>query len=352
MILNIRKLIAALAAAVLCLSLFAGCGYNPETVLTINGTPVKAGRYLYYQLDATFAAVDAYGDSTVTGADIFNVEIDGTPAREWIANSTLQSCKESVYIEQEFERLGLELDAFNEYYVEYQATSAWNSYSSFYMKNGISYETFLEMQKLPYKQSQLIQALYGADGEHAISQEDKQAYFEQNYTRIDYITFPTTDSNSYTLDSEKLAKIGEVAALMAQAKNEEELLALYLEHYADVLAQTGSSAEVNEESFEELYLTDTLVNTNSQGLDADFVAAVIATTDNAYHLFEKDGAYYLYRNIGLSSEDTEETYDLEIVTNMGLEPFEALMAEATAAFEVSADERAQKYYSLDKIKFS
>lgn len=347
---NIRKLIAVIVAALLCLSMFAGCGYNPETVMTVNGTPVKAGRYLYVQLDATFAAIDENGESS--GADIFDAEIDGIPAREWIANKTLEVCKQSVYIDQEFERLGLELDEFNEYYIEYQASSSWSSYSSFYMGNGISYETFLEMQTLPYKQSQLIQTLFGEDGEQAISQEDKQAYFEQNYTRIDYISFPTTDSSGSKMDSEKLAKIGEVAALMAQAKDAQELRALYLEHYADVLTQTGSTAEVNDENFDSLYITDTLVNTTTQGLDADLVAEAIAATDSAYHLFEKDGAYYLYRNIGLSEEDTEETHDLEIVTNMGIEPFQAMMDEATAVFEVEVDTRAQEYYSLDKIRFS
>ncbi len=344
-----RKLIAAVVAALLCLSLFAGCGYNPDAVMTVDGAPVKAGRYLYYQFDSVYAAIETYGDTAVTGKAIYDVEIEGVPAREWIHNRTVEKCLESTYVDAEFERLELELDSFSEYYIEYQVSSSWNQYSAYYMQNGIGYETFLDMQREPYKKSLVIQTLYGADGEYAISDADKQAYFEANYARIDYIPFPTTDTAGSALGSEQLAKVGEVAALMAQATNDDELKALYLAHYADVYAQTTATTEVNEEGFTSLYLTDTLVSTGASGIDPHFVEAVLATTDNAFHLFEDEGAYYLYRRTILKAEDTVETYDLEIVTQLGTDPFQALMEQAIAGYDVVQDAKAQKYYSLDKV---
>ncbi len=343
-------LLAAVALC-LCLSLFAGCGYNPESVMTVDGTPVKAGRYLYFQLDAAYAAIDQYSDSAVMDAGIFDVELDGVPAREWIANRAMQNCLDSVYIDSEFARLGLEFDSFNEYYVEYEASTVWNSYSSLYLRNGVGYETFLEMQKLPYKQSQVIQALYGEGGEHALSAEEKQAYFEENYTRIDYIQFPTTDASGGALSTASQTRIREIAGEMAQAANETELRALYMQLYPEVLTLTGSTETVSGEAFDELYLDNTLVSTTSSGMDADFIAEIFTAKDNAYHLFEKDGVCYLYRSNGLSEADDIANYELEIVTRLGTEPFTALMDEATAAFDVQTDTRAMNYYSQDKIVF-
>lgn len=345
-----RKIIAALAAAVLCLGLFAGCGYNPETVLTVNGSDIKAGKYLYLQFEAAIAAINAYGDVTVYDEQIFHKTIEGINAREWIANRTLERCKESVFIDQEFERLGLELDDYTEYYLDYEASSYWNSYGSMYTSNGIGYESFLEMWSQPYKKSLVIQTLYGEGGEYELTKAEKQKYFEQNYTRADIFEFPTTDANGYPLGDMALDKIGEVAELMSAAQNEEELYALYLEHYENVIAQTYSSEAIDQSTFNVLYGESSIISVPSY--DAALVAEMLANHDGAYHHAEINGTHYVYRTTGLNGSDSLAVYDLEIVTNMGLEPFEALCDKATAEYTVEIDERAQEYYSLDNIVFS
>ncbi|MEG0913663.1 MAG: hypothetical protein RSB78_01985 [Oscillospiraceae bacterium] len=348
---NYKKLFSAVTAVAVCLCMFTSCGYNPETVMKIDGDSVSAGKYLYYQLESTFKAVTTNNDPAIADASILDIDIEGTPAREWIAAQSLNMLKQNVFIDREFKRLDLAMDDFNKYYIEYQASNDWNNYGSMYMKNGIGYETFIEMQTVPYKQSMVIQKLYGADGEFAFSAEEKQANFVDNYTRIDYIVFPSTNISGSKLDSENLAKIGEVAALMAQAKTDEELKALYTQHYAEVLTLTGSNSEVNDEQFTKLFIKDTFVNTNTDGINSDLVKAAIATADSDLHLFEKDGTYYIYRNKGLSAEDTEETNDMAVVTAMGSGLFQEYMEKSIVDYKVDADARAQKYYALDKIKF-
>ena len=112
---NRKKLLSAVLVLVLCASLLSGCFYNPKKVMTVNGTDVTCGQYLFEQFQAVQMAVSAYGDSTVTGTAVYNVDIDGTPARDWINDKTLELCKYLVFIEQEYDRLGLTADAYDAY---------------------------------------------------------------------------------------------------------------------------------------------------------------------------------------------------------------------------------------------
>ncbi len=346
---NVKRLIGAALALILCLSMLMGCAYNPKTVLTVDGTQVPCGVYLFEQLEAIQLAIETYGDSAVSGAAIFDVEIEGVPAREWINNKTVERCKYIVFINSEFERLGLELDDMNAYYYEYMASSAWSQNGQYYLLNGISFETFQEMYLLSYRESAVISALYGSDGERALSEAEKQAYFESSFTRFDYLKFPATDSRGNAFSS--LNAIKEVAQRIAAAQSDEELKELYLEHYGEILTLTGSTAEVTEETFKSAFVTDSMLNRTTTGFSEAFVDAVLAAKDDALHLFSSDTELILYRAKPLADDDKAETYDATIVSALAQEPFKAYADGVTAGYSVEEDARARNYYSLDKVVF-
>lgn len=348
---NYKRLISAAIVLILCLSMLMGCAYNPQTVLTVNGVDVSCGVYLFEQLEAVQLAIETYGDAEVTGSAIYDVEIEGMPARDWINQKTVERCAYIVFINSEFERLGLEVDEMSQYYYEYAASSTWSQNGQGYLRNGISYETFLEMYLNSYKESMVINTLYGADGELAISEADKQAYLESSFTRFDYLKFPTTDSYGYALSS--LDQVEEVANKLAAATTDEELKELYLANYSEILTLTGSSDEVSEETFNSAFITDSLLNKTSTSFSAEFIDAVLATeTDGAFHLYVSDSEIILYRAQPLTEEDTVETYDSTIVSALAQEPFKAHSQSVIDGYEIVEDARARKYYSLDKVALS
>lgn len=348
---NRKKLLSAVLVLVLCASLLSGCFYNPKKVMTVNGTDVTCGQYLFEQFQAVQMAVSAYGDSTVTGTAVYNVDIDGTPARDWINDKTLELCKYLVFIEQEYDRLGLTADASTESYASYMASYYWQNYSTTYLANGVSYDTFKDMIAFSDKESSVITKLYGAGGEKAFSEADKQAYFEKNYTRFDYVNFPVKDSSSgYSLGDTVIATVKEVAQAMSAATTDDELKQLYLANYGKINEAMGSTDAVDETTFSSAFIKSALLYTNSGSFSDAFTAEVLAATDNNFHLYVSDDEIILYRAQPLTDADTEATYDSTIVKNMAIEPFKAYSDEVIAGYTVDVNERARKYYSLDKVK--
>ena len=344
---NYKRLAGAALALILCLSMLMGCAYNPQTVLTVDGRDVSCGVYLFEQLEAIQLAIETYGDDEVKGAAIYDVEIEGVPAREWINRETVDRCKYVAFINSEFERLGLEIDEMSKYYYEYAASSTWSQSGQGYLRNGISYDTFLEMYMNSYKESMVVNALYGPGGERALPDADKQAYFESSFTRFDYLKFPTTDSYGYALSS--LDAVEAVAGKLAAATTDEELKELYLANYSEILALTGSSEEVSDETFASAFITDSLLNKTSTSFSAEFIDAVLATEDDAFHLYVSDTEIVLYRAKPLTDEDTVDKYDATIVSALAQEPFKTYSQGVIDGYEVVEDARARKYYSLDKV---
>lgn len=345
-----KKISAVLALTLVALVMLSGCGYNPPTVGTIDGVDVTCGQYLYFQLISIDSAATEYGDSTISGAAIFDVDIDGTPAREWIAQNTVKLCSEYIYVEKEFERLGLQFDDYTSYIVEYSASTNWQTMGNTYLNNGVGYETYESIVANSYKQSMVMQALYGEGGEREIPAEDKQAYFEENYTRADYIMFPNTDAYGYQLSSLDAVRASATAIYEASG-SVEDMQQAFIDTYGEVYAATGEDSEASAETFSSKFLQNILVNTDTSSLDANLIADMLANRDGQFHLYDVDGVICVYRSKGLSDTDSAESNDETIVSAMCEEPYLELKDSTISSYTVNLDNRAVGYYSLDKVKF-
>ena len=85
-------------AAVLCTAMAltaAGCSNTTGTALTIDGMDIRAGIYIYYQMDALNDAATLLAeeqpelDMYAEGFEITDYTVEGTPVEEWIKNKTI-----------------------------------------------------------------------------------------------------------------------------------------------------------------------------------------------------------------------------------------------------------------------
>ena len=362
-----KKIICAVLAAVIFLVLGAGCAYNPSVVMTVNDTEVTAGVYLFYQYSAAQEAYSLYLEnsgeeylSSVAFIEGKDLELEGVPVHDWIDNKTQQLIKDHVFIENEFTRLDLSFTSSDKSYNDQICQYQWEQLASVLQKNGVNYDSFCIAAENSFKKSAVLKALYEKGGEREFSEEDYIDYFLENYTRVDYLIFPTTNIvTGEPLSEEDLEKITELAQQMVDDANEFRggLETAYFERYAEILELTGDAeTELSAEHFATVAIIDTILNSTNTTLHEDFVAEVfeVEEEDTEYKYFydEELSVIIAYRVLGLNEDDEYTTYEAVIRTALAEEPFEEYIKNATASLTVDIDKRAKKYYSINNIRFS
>ncbi len=348
---NRKKSLAALLALVLILSLFAGCAYNPETVMTVDGTDISAGKYLYMQWLAIQTALSKNPELVTSGKDAYTGEVEGQPAREFIAAETLRNVKKLVFLDNEFERLGLSFTEEDENYNTQMAQYNWqNNYGSILMSNGISFNSFNEICSTLYKEHYIVLALYGKDGEKEIPEQTLTDYFTKNYTRADYIELPS--EGSFALGTDTFAQIKAAGeALVSTAREKDSLKEGYLAHYNDIYTLAGTADVATEELYDTTVKADALIYTDmdSSSFGEGIVTAVLGAGAGAYGLADDGKKTIVYHVKGLGESDTLDNYRDTLVGQLAQDEFENEYCESiTDDYEITTDEKAAAYYSIDK----
>ena len=183
--------VVAAAAAVSCV----GCGNQALAYpLTIDGVKIKAGIYIYYSYQAYTEATSTIqkqnSDLDTTDEEVVKAQtIDGKDAETWIKDRTMEYCKEFVAIQKDFDAKGLTNQVKN--YI----SSAWDSSGETFEKNGIAESSVQDIFLSTYKEQELFQHYYGADGEKGVTEDELKEYYEDNDARVRYITFNLKDGN-------------------------------------------------------------------------------------------------------------------------------------------------------------
>ena len=353
------KIFAALLAVFAVL--LTGCGYNPETVGTVNGTDIPCGRWLYCQMSALVELASEYeeahpDDELASYTDLLDkTDDDGTSYADLLREETIALCKRYEFVEAEFENLGLKLTDEELSSNESTAQSVWSYYGqSIYEANGISYDSFWAGYQNRIKESMVREALCAEGGELEISLEEREAYYYDNFMAAEYFTLPTSveneDGTSQAISSLYPDELEQVAEDMVATAEQSGLRAAYLAHYADALKLAGDTETVvDSAAAEEAVHTGTY--SDKLGYNTEMTDALSAVEEGGYGHVLISNTMYIFKRTALTS-DGESDYDDNIISLLSEEPFDEYVAEQTASYEVDIDSKAVSYYSAAKIKLS
>lgn len=199
---SLKKSISAILCGAAALTA-CGCGNTTGTALTIGDKDIRAGVYIYYQMDALSEAATILGeeqpdlDMTVEGFDIRKYTVEGVGVEEWVKNKTIELCKEHTAVDALFESRGLTLSEEEKEEIDQYVFSAWNEENmyvqyiygvnilgDYYEKLGIGEQSFEACYTNSYKKDALFENIYGEGGEKAVSAEELDAGVIENYALI------------------------------------------------------------------------------------------------------------------------------------------------------------------------
>lgn len=238
---NFKKICAAFLAVLMILTV-AGCSRKPTWSYKTDNASYAEGVYIYSLFSAYNEAYtilqEQLGNDFDATSSILDItaDFDGEEGEEgkilcktWIENQADIITRNLAALDEKVLEYGITLDKtqvesakelakedwylgpYYEYYVAsgYEATS----YEKMLSPYGVSFDSFYTSTYLAsVKQSAIFDYLYGKNGTEAVSDEEIEKYFTENYTSYAYFTVnlyetsvnPETNQQEYTPYSQEL----------------------------------------------------------------------------------------------------------------------------------------------------
>lgn len=306
-----KKVIAAVLAASMCLSL-AGCYSEAKTIAATKGDDtMPIGGYIYYLSSAYSEAMSKVS----TEEQVLKSTIDGENAETWIENRALNYLNAYYYINDKFDELGLELTDEDNESITSTTESFWTYYKSGMEEMGISKDSFNKAYTVyNTKYKKVVDTMLSEGGELAVSDDELKSYFTENYYSYEYFTvsLTTTDSEGNSTDmsdEEKTATKEKLENHVAKINNGDMTVSEAASEYAEEALGSADSSTY--------YAPDPVLADN---MAESMKSAIEGAKDNEAVLVENTNGYYVVRRLSISDKFADQNADstkrLNIIYNM------------------------------------
>lgn len=310
------------------------------------------GDYIYYNYSAFYSASNKVENGTGDFLDQKLKDDDGNEmtAREFIAKTSDEACKNFLYVNKTFKDMKLKLTSEEIASYKANADQNWTYGRKTFEAYGISKDSFVEAgYENPAKLEAIFKRLYQEGGKKEVSLDELKKYYESNYVNYNYISIPlyktTTDDEGNTSSEKK-------------SDDEVKKIKANLDKYVKAINDGTSYADEVKVYMEDYEIeTDPTVSATSilenAGLGEEIEKAFSEMKDgNAkYITVGEDGdspmAYLLYRgNIKDESKKlgSDESLRYTTLVNMKSEEFQKDIKEAVKNYKCEINNKAIEKY--------
>ena len=376
----VTRILALILVGVMALTL-AACHQKDEVVMTVGETSIPAGLYLGFQLEAyqtlmsgVQEQLSASSDAPTINkfADYFNYDYEGQSAADYIRTQAEKSAVEYAVVQKLCAEYELELSKDQMDYLDSYAAYYWTNLEPYYTANGVSLETYKEINRFNSLRSLLFDYYYnepneetGKGGVEQVADKDLLSALTKDYLLADFISVATTpaDSSAAAITDEQIAAMKEKYDGYAKRFNSGE--ATFAELYKE---DTGSELQLTE---------NTVTGTDADPADSSIYpssAKVLSANDSdttqydlfaakmkadgfaygkAYVLGGKDaGAYYLAVFYDLSKDAYYlKQYRSTLLHDLKDDTFTEKLAAEGAKLTLVKNDGLMNYYKPTNINF-
>lgn len=209
---------------------------------------------------------------------------------EWIKNDAMDKCKKYLAIECKMQELGISLTDDELKQAKENADKHWPYYSSALKNAGVSKDSFeLATDVYNKKYDKTLDFIYDQDGSQAVSDDEFNSYFTQNYLDYEYISRGLTNysqsGSSQKLSDDKIAELEKKFNAAADEINKGK----DIKEVSDELSNEDdniTSVDTEPKQKDKLSLSDD-VKTQFEQIKPK--KAVVYKNDNTYYiLYKKD----------------------------------------------------------------
>ena len=171
------------------------------------GESLSTSIYVFYLMQAYQEATQKLTQEGKSTSDISNEKIENQTAPNWIAEKALKRCKELIATEKMFKDMNLSLTEEESKKAQETTDSLWESSGNMYEKNfGINKDAVHQASSLlNAKIDKIFHAIYGKEGSSAVSDDEINDYYKNNYVKILFyskVPYEATESEDENNNSE------------------------------------------------------------------------------------------------------------------------------------------------------
>ena len=321
-----KKLLALVCALALTVSL-VGCALStPDTVGKIGDFEVTSGLYLLAQYDAYQQAAQLAGSEQDTSkvnsflkATITTDADTGETAvvKDYVAQKTLETLQTLAAVDARFTELGGQLTEEQKSAADSYAQQLMDNYGDAYTANGIGLETLKLFQQLQYKQTLLLDLVYGKDGETPVEDGELTDHLDSTMYEIGFITVPLYNTSTFAFASDdQKAEMLQLAQQAATAAN--------LMDYENVEDQVSALHAAAQSALPDIYAV--LDATPSD--DASSVQTELLTESDLTSTFTQDGAADAVRGLVYGEAAAVQYNGYSVILMMRIDPLQVSTLDA------------------------
>lgn len=358
---TVRRMLAAALALLLTLSALVGCSPKGDVVMELGDASITANMYAFW-LARYKAFFVYYYMNNQESAEMWDTVMseDGKTLNETFTDYVKDNARTYVSSLYLYDQYGLKLSESAKLEIEADlaelasAAGGKTALNADLANFAVNYDILKEIYTIEAKVNQLQDYLFAEDGPNAITDAQRDAYFTENYARIEHIFISTgakyqmdedggyvTDENNQPitveLTAEELAaqkaKADEVEAKLTAGEDFATLLPTYTEDTATTQYPNG------------YYFTRT------SSYVTEVIDAAFAMEENSWQMVESDLGYHIIRRLPLEEKAYESTASADFFTdfenNLEVQTFTAVMApymEDVVVYDEVAD-----LYSLKSV---
>lgn len=325
---------------------FSACfdGRYFQTVVSLDKEKISSGLYLAFLLESYNNAKNKRNNQE---QNVFDIEIDGKKAEDWIKDEAIRSSKIALLLPREAGEKNLILASNEVQDIEKQAQQQYAFFKTYYSKNGIgeaSLKNILYTQKLA---DTLFTAIYGSSGLNPVPDAEVDKFFRENFSKIQYVSLPLVDANNKKLSKDKISLIENSAKeFVEKAEKGEDFEALSKTYYLTASANAGrSTGEVTK------FSNDNFIHNTKYTVDFNesLTKEIIAKTTNQVGYKVRDNDILVYKKADINDEDAKNQRSSNLKQYKQEEYYNSIL-DKYKNYPFNIDKKAVDYYSPRKIK--
>ncbi len=344
---HMKKLAAAAAALTLTAAL-TSCGADTSwTYRAADGTyEVTSGMYIGMSISAYNEGFSAEGIDT--SAPLYDQQVDGKDALDWVVSRTDRLCREYLAVEQKFDEYDLSFDADEQSYIDSYINYYWSYVSQSYEPQGCGEESYRKIVANSFKQSQLFTTIYGEGGEREVPVEELRAIFDEQYAHVNLFQVDASDEDGEPLTGKALElKIEEAEEMVQQLQDGESFESVRAAYEASQNEEdeTADTAETEEETD-----TSTYILSDNTYYPEDLTKALFDAKAGDFGQFDDgDGTIYVWAKYA-NDDEGFETYRDTILQTEKWDEFETLVQDWSNGISIVTNDASIKKHTPKNLE--
>ncbi|MBQ8275174.1 MAG: peptidylprolyl isomerase [Clostridia bacterium] len=356
-----KRILCLLMALILCLGLLAGCAAPGEVLMELDGQKITANMYAFWLSRYKAFFVYSYmnnkenlqmwdtvmGDEGKTVNEIFTGYVLDN-ARTYAAALALYDEYKLALSAEDKAKVKTDLEELAD------AAGGKTVMNSELANFGVNYDMLGEIYTIEAKVAQLQEHLFAEGGPGALTDVERDAYYNANYARIKHIFVSTT--GKYMYDAEGNFTYDENGDPIMADFTDAELKA-QREKAADIVKKLEEGADFEELMTAHTEDTATLIYPNgyyftqtSTYVD-EIIDAAFSMEVGEWDYVQSDLGYHIIKRLELAPKAYASSLDADFFTdfeeNVEMEAFTRILAPYVERIEVNEDVAAN--YSLKTV---